>query len=153
MSHAVRSHGFTALGPLHEAFARLTGWPAVITSLLLGAFSAVAFAPFHFSAVLVISFTGLIWMLDGARGHRRWGRAVFLRTWAFGTGFFLISMHWTAAPFLVEPEKHAIFCQFIDVWSLRGRWLVNVITFHILPTEIVCQKKHNVWTIWPVIRR
>ena len=109
MSHAVRSHGFTALGPLHEAFARLTGWPAVITSLLLGAFSAVAFAPFHFSAVLVISFTGLIWMLDGARGHRRWGRAVFLRTWAFGTGFFLISMHWTAAPFLVEPEKHAIF--------------------------------------------
>ena len=66
MTHPVRSHGFTALGPLHEAFARLTGWPAVITSLLLGAFSAVAFAPFHFSVVLVISFTGLIWMLDGA---------------------------------------------------------------------------------------
>ena len=109
MTHAVRSHGFTALGPLHEAFARLTGWPAVITSLLLGAFSSVAFAPFHFSAVLVISFTCLIWMLDGARGHRKWGKAVFLRTWAFGAGFFLISMHWTAAPFLVEPEKHAIF--------------------------------------------
>ena len=36
MTHPVRSHGFTALGPLHEAFARLTGWPAVITSLLLG---------------------------------------------------------------------------------------------------------------------
>ena len=80
MTHAVRSHGFTALGPLHEAFARLTGWPAVITSLLLGAFSSVAFAPFHFSAVLVISFTCLIWMLDGARGHRKWGKAVFLRT-------------------------------------------------------------------------
>ncbi|MEZ5953689.1 MAG: apolipoprotein N-acyltransferase [Hyphomonas sp.] len=109
MSTAVRSHGFTALGPLHEAFARLTGWAAAGTALLLGAFSAVAFAPFHFSAVLVISFTGLIWMIDGARGHRRWGRAVFLRTWAFGVGFFLISMHWTAEPFLVEPEKHAIF--------------------------------------------
>ncbi len=109
MTHLVRSHGFTALGPLHEAFARLTGWPAVITSLLLGAFSSVAFAPFHFSVVLVISFTGLIWMLDGARGHRKWGKAIFLRTWAFGAGFFLISMHWTAAPFLVEPEKHAIF--------------------------------------------
>ena len=109
MTHPVRSHGFTALGPLHEAFARLTGWPAVITSLLLGAFSAVAFAPFHFSVVLVISFTGLIWMLDGARSHRKWGKAIFLRSWAFGAGFFLISMHWTAAPFLVEPEKHAIF--------------------------------------------
>ena len=109
MTHEVRSHGFTALGPLHEAFARLTGWAAVATCILLGAFSAVAFAPFHFSAVLVISFTGLIWMLDGARGHRKWGKAVFLRCWAFGVGFFLISMHWTAAPFLVEPEKHAIF--------------------------------------------
>lgn len=109
MTQAVRSHGFTALGPLHEAFARLTGWAAIGTAVLLGAFSAVAFAPFHFSAVLVISFTGLIWMLDGARGHRKWGKAVFLRCWSFGVGFFLISMHWTALPFLVEPEKHAIF--------------------------------------------
>ena len=109
MKDGVRSHGFTALGPLHEAFARLTGWAAAGTAFLLGAFSAVAFAPFHFSAVLVISFTGLVWMLDGARGHRRWGKAVFMRTWAFGVGFFLISMHWTAAPFLVEPEKYAIF--------------------------------------------
>ena len=109
MTDSVRSHGFTALGPLHEGFARLRGIAALGTALLLGAFSAVAFAPFHFSAVLAISFTGLVWMLDGARGHRKWGRAVFARTWAFGVGFFLISMHWTAAPFLVEPEKHAIF--------------------------------------------
>tara|TARA_R110000803_G_scaffold122204_1_gene190243 strand:+ start:234 stop:1877 length:1644 start_codon:yes stop_codon:yes gene_type:complete len=109
MTDGVRSHGFTALGPLHEAFARLTGWAAAGTALLLGAFSAVAFAPFHFSAVLVISFTGLVWMLDGARGHRKWGKAIFMRTWAFGVGFFLISMHWTASPFLVEPEKYAIF--------------------------------------------
>ena len=106
MSHAVRSHGFTALGPLHEAFARLTGWPAVITSLLLGAFSAVAFAPFHFSAVLVISFTGLIWMLDGARGHRRWGRAVFLRTWSFRNGFF--------------PHQHALDGRSLPWWSLKS---------------------------------
>ncbi|MEH6410603.1 MAG: apolipoprotein N-acyltransferase [Hyphomonas sp.] len=109
MTDGVRSHGFTALGPLHEAFARLTGWAAAGTAFLLGAFSAVAFAPFHFSAVLVISFTGLVWMLDGARSHRRWGKAIFMRTWAFGVGFFLISMHWTASPFLVEPEKYAVF--------------------------------------------
>ncbi|KCZ90116.1 apolipoprotein N-acyltransferase [Hyphomonas johnsonii] len=109
MKDGVRSHGFTALGPLHEAFARLSGWAAAGTAFLLGALAAVAFAPFHFSAVLIISFTGLIWMLDGARSHRNWGKSVFMRTWAFGVGFFLISMHWTAAPFLVEPEKTAIF--------------------------------------------
>lgn len=109
MSNIVRSHGFTALGPLHEAFARLQGKAALGVAALLGALSALAFAPFHFTAVLIVSFTGLIWMLDGARGYRNWGKAIFARGWAFGAGFFLISMYWTAAPFLVEPEKTGIF--------------------------------------------
>lgn len=109
MSEAVRSHGFTALGPLHEAFARLSGWSAASAAFLLGALSSVAFAPFHFSAVLIVSFTGLVWMIDGARAQRRWGRAVFLRGWAFGTGFFLVSLHWTAMPFLVDPARTAWF--------------------------------------------
>lgn len=105
MSKTVRSHGFTALGPLHEAFARLSGLSALAAAFALGALSAVAFAPFHFSAVLAISFTGLVWMIDGARAQARWGRAVFLRGWAFGTGFFLVSLHWTAMPFLVDPAR------------------------------------------------
>ena len=109
MSESVRSHGFTALGPLHEGLARMRGWPALAIAALLGAFAALAFAPFFFSPALVISFTGLIWMIDGARGIKRWGRAVFARGWAFGFGYILVGMYWTAAPFLVEPEKHAMF--------------------------------------------
>lgn len=109
MSESVRSHGFTALGPVHEAFARLRGWSAFFIAAFLGAVSVFAFAPFHITVVLVLSFTGLIWMLDGARSHRKWGKAVFFRAWAFGVGFFLVSMHWTAAPFLVEPEETLIF--------------------------------------------
>lgn len=109
MSVTTVSHGVTALGPMHEALARLRGWRALGISALLGAFSALAFAPFHITAVLVVSLTGLVWMMDGARGIKRWGRAVFARGWAFGYGFFLVSLHWTASPFLVEPEKHAVF--------------------------------------------
>lgn len=109
MSTAVRSHGFTALGPLHESLARLTGWRAAAAAAVFGALAAFAFAPFHFSAVLVISFTALVWMIDGARGAARWGRQVALRGWAFGSGFFLVSMHWTAMPFLVNPEQHLAF--------------------------------------------
>lgn len=105
MTTSVRSHGFTALGPLHEAFARLSGVAAIAVAMLLGALASVAFAPFHFSAVLAISFTGLVWMIDGARAQTRWGRAVFLRGWAFGTGFFLVGLHWTAMPFLVDPAR------------------------------------------------
>ena len=109
MSESVRSHGFTAFGPVHEGLARLRGWSALAVAALLGAFTALAFAPFFIAPVLIISFTGLIWMIDGARGVKRWGRAVFARGWAFGFGSLLAGMHWTAAPFLVEPEKHAIF--------------------------------------------
>ncbi|MEO1100380.1 MAG: apolipoprotein N-acyltransferase [Pseudomonadota bacterium] len=104
-----QSHGFTALGPMHQAFAKLTGLAALAIAMLLGAFAALAFAPFHLSVALLVSFTGLIWMIDGARGHRRWGRAIFGRGWAFGFGYFLVSMYWTAEPFLVEPEKHLVF--------------------------------------------
>lgn len=109
MSDSIRSHGFTALGPLHEALAKLKGWQAAGFAALLGAFAALAFAPFHLTPALVVAVSGLIWMMDGARGAIRWGRATFLRGWAFGFGFFLISMHWTVSPFLVEPEKHAVF--------------------------------------------
>lgn len=104
-----QSHGFRALSPMHQAFATLRGWKALGVAALLGAAGALAFAPFHLSIVLIISFVCLIWMIDGARGHKKWGRSVFLRGWAFGAGHFLISMYWTAEPFLVEPESHLIF--------------------------------------------
>ena len=109
MNREVRSHGLGGVTALHEAFAQLRGWPAIGLSALFGAFSALAYAPFHLFPCLIISFTALIWMLDGARGHKQWARSMFARGWGFGFGFFLISMYWTAQPFLVQPEKHAAF--------------------------------------------
>lgn len=108
MTEPVTSHGVTALAPMHEAFARLNGWRAHGMAMFLGAIAALAFAPFHFTPILVFSFTGLVWMIDGARGALKWGKAVFARGWAFGFGFFLVGLHWTAFAFLVEPEKHAL---------------------------------------------
>ena len=109
MTSDTRSHGVTLLGPLHETLARATGWKAMFFAALLGAFAGLAFAPFNLTLALAVALIGLVWMIDGARGQKRWGRAIFARGWAFGFGHFLISMHWTAAPFLVEPEKHAVF--------------------------------------------
>lgn len=104
-----RSHGLGVFTALHEAVARTRGMTAMLFAVLLGAFCALGFAPFHLSPALVIAFVGLIWMLDGARSQQRWGRAMFARGWAFAFGYFLVGMYWTALPFLVEPEKHAIF--------------------------------------------
>lgn len=109
MSERTASHGVGFFTAVHEAIARTSGWTAMLFAALLGAFAALGFAPFHLSPALAVSFTGLVWMLDGARSLPRWGRAIFARGWAFGFGFFLASMYWTALPFLVEPEKHAIF--------------------------------------------
>lgn len=104
----VTSHGVTALGPLHEAFARLTGWKAFCVAFFLGAIGAFSFAPFHFTPILVLSFTGIVWMIDGARGTPKWGKVVFARGWAFGFGYFFVGLHWTVFAFLVDPEKYAI---------------------------------------------
>ncbi len=106
---AVRSQGVVLFAALHESLARATGWRAMAVAMLLGAFSSLAFAPFHATPVLIISYVGLVWMIDGARGQKRWGKAVFARGWGFAFGFFIVSLYWTAAPFLVEPEKHAVF--------------------------------------------
>lgn len=108
MNTTVTSHGVTAFGSLHEAFARLRGWKAHGVAFLLGALGAFAFAPFHFSPILVFSFTGIIWMIDGARGNSKWGKFVFARGWAFGFGFFFVGLHWTVFAFLVDPERYAL---------------------------------------------
>jgi apolipoprotein N-acyltransferase len=104
-----RSHGLRVFTALHEAIARVRGMSATLFAILLGAFCALGFAPFHLTPALVVAFVGLIWMLDGARSQKRWGRAMFWRGWAFAFGYFLVGMYWTALPFLVEPEKHAVF--------------------------------------------
>ncbi|MCR9195857.1 MAG: apolipoprotein N-acyltransferase [Hyphomonas sp.] len=104
-----RSHGLRVFTALHEAIARVRGMTATLFAILLGAFCALGFAPFHLTPALIVAFVGLIWMLDGARSQKRWGRAMFWRGWAFAFGYFLVGMYWTALPFLVEPEKHAIF--------------------------------------------
>ena len=108
MSDPIVSNGIGALAPMHEAFARLRGFRAHGVAFLLGALGAFAFAPFHFSPILVLSFTGIIWMIDGARAAPKWSRVVFARGWAFGFGFFFVGLHWTVFAFLVDPEKYAL---------------------------------------------
>lgn len=109
MSTHIQSHGLSALSPPHDWMAKLSGLAATFVAMLLGAIAALGFAPFHFTPALVISLTGIVWMTDGARLKEKWGRSTFLRGWAFGYGFFLISMYWTVSPFLVDPAQHAAY--------------------------------------------
>ena len=52
--------------------------------------------------MLAISFTALIWQLDGANR----ARTAFARGWWFGFGFFMIGLYWIAHALLTNPARY-----------------------------------------------
>ena len=97
------------VGTLHAAIAALSPLRAFMLALVCGILTVFAFAPFHFWPIYVLVISLMVWLVDAARTRKNWGKAVFMRGWAFGIGFTLSSMHWTVQPFLVNPEQHLIF--------------------------------------------
>ncbi len=97
------------LGSLHSLVAGLTPLQSLGLSFVCGVLTLFAFAPFNIWPVYILSVSLLVWLLDGAHAKPHWGRAMFARGWAFGAGFTIASMHWTASPFLVDPVRHIWF--------------------------------------------
>lgn len=84
--------------------AGLTGWRRAAVAFLLGAFTTAAMAPLHLVPLAVVSFTGLVWLLDGAASRR----AAFWIGWWFGYGTFVTGLYWIASAFFVEPDRFAL---------------------------------------------
>lgn len=89
-----------------SALAGLTGWPALLAALLLGALTTLAMPPWYALPLLPVGFTGLVWLLDGAAAAPRPLRRAALTGFAFGTGYFLVGIHWLAEAFLVDAARH-----------------------------------------------
>jgi apolipoprotein N-acyltransferase len=90
----------------------LWGWRRALLALAAGALFALAQAPFDFFAVGFVSFTILVWLLDGASGTsgRGWIGAnmpAFWIGWWFGFGYFLAGLYWVGNALLVEAEDFA----------------------------------------------
>lgn len=89
----------------------LDGWLALATAFLFGALAAAAMQPLLFWPILFASFPVLVWVLDGIHAGR--GRSLrasiraFCVGWVFGFGYFLASLYWIGAAFLVEAETYA----------------------------------------------
>lgn len=81
----------------------LTGWRRALVAVLLGVGTALAFAPFFLLPLLVVGFTGLVWLLDGARR----ATTAFLIGWCFGFGHFIVGLYWIGHAFLVDAERFA----------------------------------------------
>lgn len=95
------------LRALPGAVRRLTGWRRALAALAAGAAGALAMAPFHVLPALAVSFTILVWLLDGVPSGRAglWQSA---RTgFVFGLGYFLAGLYWVGFAFLVHAETFA----------------------------------------------
>jgi apolipoprotein N-acyltransferase len=80
----------------------LTGWRRHGVAALLGVLAAAALPPVDLVPLLVVSFSGLIWLAAGVSGRRE----AFVLGWSFGFGFFLAGFYWIALALLVDIASY-----------------------------------------------
>lgn len=84
-------------------FGALAHWRRYGLSVMLGAGTALAFAPVH-AAPLLLLHVPLVWLLAGAGTVR----CAFFTAWCFAFGQFLAGLYWTGISFLVDPAAFAL---------------------------------------------
>lgn len=89
-----------------------SGLKRFLIALAAGALAALALPPFGFFVVCFVSFSLLVWLLDGAAGDpdrnplaRLW--PAFFVGWAFGLGYFIAGLWWIGNALLIEAEEFA----------------------------------------------
>jgi apolipoprotein N-acyltransferase len=98
----------TPLCRLAVDLATLSGWRRYGLALLLGIAAAAAMSPVDLTPLLLVAFSGLLWLDDGSES----AGASFRLGWTFGFGYFLAGLYWIAA---------ALFVDIMQFW-----WLVPV---------------------------
>ena len=78
-----------------------TGWRRALLAFALGAFAVLALPPLYIVPALIPAFTGLMWLIDGARN---WRTALMTGFW-FGLGYLTAGLYWVANALLTRPEE------------------------------------------------
>lgn len=138
-----------------KAIGRLRGWRRLLVAMAAGAIGALAMPPFGLWPVLALSFPVLVVLIDGCEGPL-WGRlrGAAAVGWGFGFGYFLASLWWIGAAFLVEADVFGWLLPFAVLampaglalftalgtalarllWS-RGPWRLFAFTFGLASAE------------------
>lgn len=90
------------MGGLSLRLTRLTGIKRAIVAVLLGAVLTAAMPSLFVLPAACVAFTGLVWLLDGARSEARPMRAALIAGWWFGFGHFTTGIYWIANALLVD---------------------------------------------------
>lgn len=89
---------------LRDRALRLTGWRRAAAAVACGLCGTAALPPVYAVPLLVVAFTGLIWLVDAVPG-RQATRAAFMVGWWFGVGHFFAGFYWIAEALLVDAAK------------------------------------------------
>lgn len=90
-----------ALGRIGTAVVGMAGWRRRGLAVAFGCLAIAAQPPLHVLPVLLVSFAGLVWLIDGSHSKR----GAFGCGWWFGLGYFVAGLYWISFAFLVEAEK------------------------------------------------
>ncbi len=90
----------------------LGGWRRAGLAIVAGAIGALAMPPFGVFAAMAVSFTLLVWLLDGITGDPTSNgtlnlRAAFFTGWLFGFGYFVAGLWWLGNALLVDASGFA----------------------------------------------
>ena len=100
MSGAARPTG-GRLAALALTLGAVSGWRRSALAAALGVLAAGALPPVHALPLLLVSFTGLVWLIDSSRSP--WRAA--LAGWWFGFGHFVAGIYWIGAALLTDPSR------------------------------------------------
>ena len=79
------------------------GGRRALIAMVLGIAATGALPPLHLLPLLVVAFTGLVWLIDGSATRR----AAFAAGWWFGLGHFVSGLYWIGIALLTDPERFA----------------------------------------------
>ena len=91
----------TPLCRLANRLALIAGWRRYGLAFLLGLCATATLPPVDLAPLLLVAFTGLLWLDDGSSGP--W--ASFRLGYAFGFGFFISGLYWIAAALFVDIDS------------------------------------------------
>jgi len=93
-------------------FDNLSKWQRRAIILFSGIVASLALPPADIWPAVFVAFSTLVLLLDGierrALSPTKKFKAAFACGWLFGFGYFVVSLYWIGAAFLVEADKFAI---------------------------------------------
>ena len=115
------------IGYARKSVTAAQGWQAALLALIAGGLSALAFAPFFLSPMLLVTLPVLIWLTDDAATRESDGdrpRFAFDRVlvrrgawcgWWYGFGIHIAGLYWIGNSFLVQADAFAWLLPFATV--------------------------------------